>query len=327
MEYDGSGRLTSVCEVTTLPGSGTCGQTNSKTGYWTAYQYDVLGDLTKATVNYQAFGTGWEQPRTFTYDGLGRMKSDSYPESGTTTYTYDTDGTCGSSAGDKVRRYDQAGNVSCYHYDALHRLTQITYPSGPNTGSMPIKNFFYDLDNWNYPISHPKGRLIGTQTVVSGQASQSLEVFSYDAKGRVADYYQLSKNSGGWYHIQQNYFANDVVHYLKGFNNSGAALSHGFDYGLDGEGRTTSLWDEDRLGGTSVWCCTTYNAADQPDKVQVGRTVETFQYSSYTNRMTQWAGPGQHLADWDPYLEHEWHPGSDKYYRQFEFVGHPELHL
>jgi hypothetical protein len=37
-EYDGLGRLSSVCEISsTPPGVGTCGQVTTKTGYWTKY--------------------------------------------------------------------------------------------------------------------------------------------------------------------------------------------------------------------------------------------------------------------------------------------------
>lgn len=51
LEYDGLGRLTSVCELTSGTGSGTCGQTTSKQGYWTTYTYDVLGNLIGVTQN------------------------------------------------------------------------------------------------------------------------------------------------------------------------------------------------------------------------------------------------------------------------------------
>jgi len=37
MQYDGLGRLTSVCEVTSASGSGTCAQSVSATGFWTKY--------------------------------------------------------------------------------------------------------------------------------------------------------------------------------------------------------------------------------------------------------------------------------------------------
>ena len=51
-EYDGLGRLSSVCEVSTsLPGVGTCGQAQTQTGYWTKYTYDALGHLLTVTQN------------------------------------------------------------------------------------------------------------------------------------------------------------------------------------------------------------------------------------------------------------------------------------
>jgi len=48
-EYDGLGRLTSVCEVTSvLSGAGTCAQGTTQTGYWTKYTYDAVGHLQTA---------------------------------------------------------------------------------------------------------------------------------------------------------------------------------------------------------------------------------------------------------------------------------------
>jgi hypothetical protein len=56
-EYDGLGRLTSVCELTTGTGSGTCAQATSQTGYWTKYTYDPIGHLTGVTQNAQGSPT------------------------------------------------------------------------------------------------------------------------------------------------------------------------------------------------------------------------------------------------------------------------------
>jgi len=85
LEYDGLGRMTSVCEVTAgttaWPG-GNCAQANPLTGYWTRYTYDALGNLLTVTQNAQ----GTPQTRTYQYDGLGRMASETNPESGTTIY-------------------------------------------------------------------------------------------------------------------------------------------------------------------------------------------------------------------------------------------------
>jgi YD repeat-containing protein len=91
LEYDGLGRLTSVCEISaTLPGVGTCGQKTTQTGYWTKYTYDALGHLLTVTQNAQAAANS-QQVRSFSYDELGRLLSETNPESGTTTYTYDYD--------------------------------------------------------------------------------------------------------------------------------------------------------------------------------------------------------------------------------------------
>jgi YD repeat-containing protein len=55
-EYDGLGRLTSVCEITSASGSGSCAQSVAPAGYWTKYTYNVLNDLLTVTQNAQ--GTG-----------------------------------------------------------------------------------------------------------------------------------------------------------------------------------------------------------------------------------------------------------------------------
>lgn len=91
LEYDGPGRLKSVCELTTAAGSGTCAQNGSPTGFFTSYSYDVLDNITGVTQ-----GT---QTRTYAYDGLGRMTSERNPETSQSawSYTFDSDTTCGTS--------------------------------------------------------------------------------------------------------------------------------------------------------------------------------------------------------------------------------------
>jgi YD repeat-containing protein len=114
MEYDGLGRLTSVCEVTanTLWPGGNCAQKAPLTGYWTKYSYNALGNLTSVSENAQGSTI---QTRSYVYDGLSRLTSESNPEwnSAAAAYTYDTDTTCGTSTGDLVKKVDPAGNVTC----------------------------------------------------------------------------------------------------------------------------------------------------------------------------------------------------------------------
>ncbi len=111
MEYDGLGRLTSVCEVTNGTGSGTCSQSSPQTGYWTRYSYDALGNLTGVTQNAQGSP---QETRSYAYDGLSRLASETNPETGTKSYIYDSDGTCGTYNGDQVKRVDAANNTACY---------------------------------------------------------------------------------------------------------------------------------------------------------------------------------------------------------------------
>ncbi|HWG37568.1 MAG TPA: RHS repeat domain-containing protein, partial [Terriglobales bacterium] len=101
-EMDGLGRLISVCEVTagtsTWP-AGSCNQRSAASGYLTAYTRDTLGDLTSVAQDSQPGNAGVEH-RSFSFDQLGRMTSESNPETGTVAYTLDSDGTCGSGAAD-----------------------------------------------------------------------------------------------------------------------------------------------------------------------------------------------------------------------------------
>jgi len=171
-EYDALGRLVSVCEVTAGSGSGACGQANPQNGYLTKYTYNTLGNLTSVTQNAQPGGT--QQTRSFSYDGLGRMLSETNPETGTTTYVYDS--TAGSSCntagysnpGDLIRKVDASGNNSCYYHDALHRLTDVGIVSG---STVSCKRFRYDNSTGvtgsipaGVSISNPLGHMVEAAT-------------------------------------------------------------------------------------------------------------------------------------------------------------------
>jgi hypothetical protein len=86
-EVDGLGRLISVCEITTLPGSGSCRQTTAATGFLTTYQYTPVGLL--STITQFANGSS-AQTRTFTYDKIGRKLTENTPEGGLVQFFYDT---------------------------------------------------------------------------------------------------------------------------------------------------------------------------------------------------------------------------------------------
>jgi len=217
-EFDALGRLISLCEITagtTAAPAGTCAQNASQTGYWTKYTYDALGRLTGVTQNAQSSNP---QTRTYVYDLLGRLTSETNPENGTTTYTYDTDATCGTSSGDQVKKVDAVGNVTCTAYDVLHRVTAITYPSGSYAAVTPVKHFVYDSATVNGTVmTYVKGRLAEAYTC-TGACSTKItdEGFSYTVRGEVSDLYESTPNSSGYYHVSAQYWANSAQKQLSG---------------------------------------------------------------------------------------------------------------
>jgi RHS repeat-associated protein len=278
-EYDALGRLTSVCEVTSLSGSGTCAQTSPASGYWTKYTYDALDDLIGVTQNAQSSST---QTRTYTYDDLKRMTSETNPETGTTAYVYDSDSTCGTSAGDLVKKIDAVGNTSCYTYDALHRNTSITY-SGPYASSTPNKYFVYDSATVNGAVmTNAKSRMAEAYTATCSTCAKITDVvFGYTPRGEVSDVYESTPNSGGYYHVVASYWANGAVNQVGGLPGLPAIA-----YGVDGEGRAYSASDSNNR---TLLTSTAYNVASLPTQVNLGSSdSDSFAYNPNTNSMTQY---------------------------------------
>jgi RHS repeat-associated protein len=280
LEYDALGRLTSVCEITSVSGSGTCGQKSPQTGFWTTYTYDPLGNLLSVTQNAQA-ATGSQQTRTYSYDGLSRLTSETNPESGATSYTYDTDSYCGTtSSGDLVKRVDANGNTNCYYRDALHRTVSVLH-YGPN--ALYGHNFFvYDSAVVNgQTMQNGKGRLV--EAFVSGCQTCSKITdtgFSYTARGEVSDLYASTPHSGGYYHSALTYWANGSPNVLTGMAGYYAS------YNVDSEGRPYQVLPS---SGQAMVTNTTYNAASLPTGVTYGSgDSDSFTYDPQTNRMTQY---------------------------------------
>src|SRR6516162_1196034 len=242
LQYDALGRLTSVCEITSLAGSGTCGQNSAQTGYWTKYSYDAAGRLTGVTQNAQSSS----QTRTYVYDLLGRLTSETNPESGTVTYQYDTSSIgWGGSNGDLTVRTDNAGNVICYRYDQLHRLTDVAGWKNNNwySGNGPYKRFRYDASGHGvvspgsgWTLANLASRLVEVETDIGGSPITD-EWFSYTARGEVSDLWESTPHSGGYYHSNAAYWANGVLSQLLAF--VGSTQSYTAGWNLDGEGRVS----------------------------------------------------------------------------------------
>jgi len=280
LEFDGLGRLTSVCEITSASGSGSCAQTSSQTGYWTTYTYDTLGDLTGVTQNAQ--GTSM-QTRSFVFDMLGRMTSETNPETGTTTYTFDSASGCsGTSNGDLIKKVDAVGNTSCYAYDALHRITSITY-SGSYAANTPNKYFVYDSATVNgVAMTNAKTRLAEAYTATCSTCTKISDTgYSYGARGDVSDVYESTPNSGGYYHLTSTYWPNREVNQMSGLPGLPAMT-----YGVDGEGRGYSVTAN---SGQNPVQSTLYNVFEEPTSVTFGSAdADSFMYDPNTGRVTQY---------------------------------------
>jgi RHS repeat-associated protein len=288
LEYDALGRLTSVCEITSATGSGTCGQQTTQTGFWTKYTHDAVGNLTGVTQNAQSS----PQTRTYVYDLMGRLTSESNPESGTKTYFYDSDSTmCGNGAytskGDLVKTSDAAGNCVMSYYDTLHRLTDI---GNSNQAVSHCKRFRYDNSSGISGSTKPAGlvntlgRLIEAATDKcdnTGDAIITDEWFSYTPRGEISDKYQSSPNSGGYYHEILTYWENGATKQISGLPSLPT-----FTYGVDGEGRLKSVTAST---GQNPLSSASYNAASQATNVNLGSgDSDVFTYDTNTNRMIKY---------------------------------------
>ena len=285
LQYDGLGRLASVCEITSMSGSGACSQSTPATGFYTTYAYDVLGNITSVA-------QGTSQNRTFVFDDLGRMTSEQNPETllVAKTYIYDVaDSSCGSysSPGDLVEKKDAIGNVTCITYDALHRATQKSYPAGSYGPATPRKCFTFDsaMVNGNN-MSFAKTRLAEAYTTSSATCDGSSKIvdegFGYSARGELTDVYESTPHSGGYYHASATYMANGALNSLSGIG------QQAYTYGVDGEGRPYSA----AQGSTTFVASTTYNAASQPLVVSLYNNNgdnDSYQYDPNTGQMTSYA--------------------------------------
>jgi len=283
-EYDGLGRLTKSCAIGN--GSSTaCGQnTGSANGVTTSFAYSYAPGSTTTTA---ARGV---QSRSKTYDALGRVTSVTTPEGGTTQYVYDTaSSTCYNivSNGDLVEKIDNAQVHTCYGYDALHRLTG--YGAVGSTSTF-CPNFVYGDQAYTPPsgvtINNGKGRIVEAYTSATCNSVRTTdEWFSYDADGRITDIWEMTPNSGTYYHSVATFFDNGVVKTLH------IAIPNKYTqtYSIDGEGRLTSL-SSNAGGTTTVVSSASYNAASQPTNVAIGSGTDYdgYVYDGNTGRMKNW---------------------------------------
>jgi len=166
--------------------------------YVTTYTYDFLNHLTQVSMP-RPNGT---QNRTFVYDSNQRLQSETHPESGTKTYTYNADGTLAS-------RTDAKGQVAKYIYDPYQRMVMIqhftnssapenlcdrltiAYDAGTNGWGRPYSYTMGDSScgqPWSYVYGYTPGGQIAKKTlnvVVSGASTALAAGYTYDNEGKM----------------------------------------------------------------------------------------------------------------------------------------------
>ncbi len=290
-DYDGFGNIAAVCE-STPSGSpyGTCAYNFTGNGSATVYTYNAIGKLTN--INHYTNGVN-DQSRTYTYDGLGRLGSATESEAGMNARYWGYDFAWGcptASAGDMTRRIDPLWNIACQQFDALHRMTKVTY-SGPYASYTPTKVFVYDAATVTYQgnpvaMANAKGRLAEAYTCfVCGLTPTKITdlFFSYTPRGEIADVYQLSPNSGGYYKVSAQYWENKQ---LKTLSNVPGLPT--FSFGLDGAGRINSVSassGQNPIPASGV----TYDTSNAVTHVSFGSgDADDFTYDPNTHKMTQY---------------------------------------
>jgi RHS repeat-associated protein len=180
-QVDGLGRLTAVWEAPNISGY----------NYETDYQYNALDNLLcavqKATdtspfTTCAAAPATW-RPRSFQYDSLSRITSAANPESGTISYTYDSNGNLKQKTSPKPDQSNPATTTNInYCYDALNRVTSKAY----NTTACPPASAAatYSYDQGTNGIGHRTGMTDGP-----GSAT-----WVYDLMGRVKSETRVTAN-------------------------------------------------------------------------------------------------------------------------------------
>src|SRR6266481_5662646 len=115
--------------------------------YVTTYTYDMLNHLTQVSMP-RPTGT---QARTFVYDPTTqRLTSETQPETGMTSYTYNADGSL-------ATKTNARSQVTKYIYDTYQRVTQTQYftdPAHPTTEDTCARaTWTYDTNTLDAPFS------------------------------------------------------------------------------------------------------------------------------------------------------------------------------
>jgi RHS repeat-associated protein len=316
-QIDGLGRTTTVCEVGSTQinnNPGRCNLDISASGFITSYLYDALGDLTMVT---QA---GLNSNRKYNYDAISRLTSESNPESGSVSYTYDT-----GQAGDLYQRV-RNGVTTTYTHDPLHRLTQTAYSDATIWSARAYDG--YDIFTGSYDLGDGKGLLTSAWTCCANSQNQTADSYSYDLMGRVlTDKQQTPSGAVYQFPYTYNYIgnvltqSNAVSNYTNTYNAIGqltnvnasylsstqsGTLATGFTYNAFGEVTSDTL-------GNNLTETFKYDQTGRPNWYNLGGGI--YQYGTDSSYPVSWGG--NYLVSSGDNVNGNWINGYDSFGRLF----------
>ena len=210
----------------------------------TCYAYDLQNNLTSVLQN-------GSRQRTITYDSLSRMTKVVNPESGITSYGYDSNGNILQKTSPAPNQTAAATVTISYCYDALNRSTAKGYATSPNPPQTcsgnppslpsPAATFTFDSSAVDFysGLANTVGRLVKSTT--SG-ITPTARYLNYDPLGRVRNQYQCAV--------------------INCYGNTNAYVPWNVSYTYDLAGDVTSYADS----GGNVFT-QTFDAAGRPSKL------------------------------------------------------------
>ena len=132
-------------------------------------------------------------------------------------------------------------------------------------------------------MANAKARLAEAYTCFNPCSTKVTDLgTSYTVRGEPSDVYESTPNSGGYYHVAEQFWANGVVKQLNGLS-SLPTFTFNVD---DGEGRS---YQTSASSGQNPVTNTLFNNASFPTSVTFGSLdTDSFTYDTNTNRMTQY---------------------------------------
>lgn len=165
-------------------------------GHLTSYIYDDIGRLTTVTIN-------GSRTHTYEYDGLDNVLSESHPETGSISFSYDDS--------NRLSEKVWGGTTINYEYDEFNRLKSLTVGDGTSideTIKYVYNSRFREYDRvfslekgWSRNrIIDDFGNVTSETTTIPGLAPKTIS-YSYDSNNNLS---RITYPDGNWAEITSN---------------------------------------------------------------------------------------------------------------------------